>query len=318
MDEDDWCNFELKTIGTRRNGSRDFDPAGKERLIVECLKPGVSVAALAVASGVNPNLLRRWVDARRKKLGYKREQAASPPSPSRPSPFIQIVTSTGPPNAVEMEASAIAAIETSIGDIAAQQAVDDYAVSAHHESHRTRGPGDHHRPDPLKGLFSEEVAPLLEARPELLTFTVLEAILERHPDLGPKIYRTLEHSSCGERAKGGEDGVIRQTQEPDRFLRTREASQFLGLSSRTLEKHRTYGTGPVYRKLGGRVVYRLADLQRWADLGIVSSTDQSGMVRAAMPQYRTNSPRGVRGGNDHARQNDNSSNEALSDVPSDR
>ena len=42
---------------------------------------------------------------------------------------------------------------------------------------------------------------------------------------------------------------------PPRFLRTSEAAQFLGLSGRTLEKHRTYGTGPAYRKLGGRVVY---------------------------------------------------------------
>ncbi len=31
---------------------------------------------------------------------------------------------------------------------------------------------------------------------------------------------------------------------PPRFLRTPEAARFLGLSGRTLEKHRTYGTGP--------------------------------------------------------------------------
>jgi hypothetical protein len=36
---------------------------------------------------------------------------------------------------------------------------------------------------------------------------------------------------------------------------------------RTLEKHRTYGTGPKYRKIGGRVVYALDDLKAWADLG---------------------------------------------------
>ena len=30
---------------------------------------------------------------------------------------------------------------------------------------------------------------------------------------------------------------------PPRFLRTPEAARFLGLSGRTLEKHRTYGTG---------------------------------------------------------------------------
>ena len=38
-----------------------------------------------------------------------------------------------------------------------------------------------------------------------------------------------------------------------------EAARFLGLSGRTLEKHRTYGTGP--RKIGARVVYALDDLK---------------------------------------------------------
>jgi plasmid replication initiation protein len=44
---------------------------------------------------------------------------------------------------------------------------------------------------------------------------------------------------------------------PPRFLRTPEAARFLSLSGRTLEKHRIYGTGPQYRKIGGRVVYAL-------------------------------------------------------------
>ncbi len=59
---------------------------------------------------------------------------------------------------------------------------------------------------------------------------------------------------------------------PPRYLRTPEAARFLGLSGRTLEKHRTYGTGPRYSKLGGRVVYRLDDLQVWVDRGAKSST----------------------------------------------
>ena len=72
---------------------------------------------------------------------------------------------------------------------------------------------------------------------------------------------------------------------PPRFLRTKEAAYFLGLSRRTLEKHRTYGTGPTYRKLGGRVVYSVDDLQAWADRGLVTSTsDPSGNVPPAKPQ----------------------------------
>jgi hypothetical protein len=59
---------------------------------------------------------------------------------------------------------------------------------------------------------------------------------------------------------------------PARMLRTAEAGRFLGLSGRTLEKHRVYGTGPVFRKIGGRVVYAIADLQDWADRGAQIST----------------------------------------------
>jgi predicted DNA-binding transcriptional regulator AlpA len=66
---------------------------------------------------------------------------------------------------------------------------------------------------------------------------------------------------------------------PPRMLRTAEAGDFLGLSGRTLEKHRTYGTGPTYRKIGGRVVYAIEDLQTWADRGVKSSTSDPGQGR---------------------------------------
>ncbi len=61
---------------------------------------------------------------------------------------------------------------------------------------------------------------------------------------------------------------------PVRYLRTSDAGRYLGLSGRTLEKHRTYGTGPTYRKIGGLVVYTVDDLQAWADRGIRSSTSE--------------------------------------------
>jgi hypothetical protein len=63
---------------------------------------------------------------------------------------------------------------------------------------------------------------------------------------------------------------------PPRYLRTAEAARYLSLSPRTLEKHRTYGTGPAYRKIGGRVVYVLADLNAWADVGTRTSTSDPG------------------------------------------
>ena len=75
---------------------------------------------------------------------------------------------------------------------------------------------------------------------------------------------------------------------PPRFLRTKEAGEFLSLSARTLEKHRTYGTGPAYRKLGGRVVYAVDDLEAWAARGAVTSTsDPSGNVLPAKRQVQS-------------------------------
>jgi predicted DNA-binding transcriptional regulator AlpA len=60
--------------------------------------------------------------------------------------------------------------------------------------------------------------------------------------------------------------------DPQRHLKTAEAARFLGLSDRTLEKHRSYGTGPIYRKIGGRVVYTLEDLQAWSERAARRST----------------------------------------------
>ena len=76
---------------------------------------------------------------------------------------------------------------------------------------------------------------------------------------------------------------------PPRFLRTSEAARFLSLSGRTLEKHRTYGTGPIYRKIGGRVVYAVDDLKAWADRGAKTSTSDpgTGTVLPAKPHMNS-------------------------------
>jgi predicted DNA-binding transcriptional regulator AlpA len=71
-----------------------------------------------------------------------------------------------------------------------------------------------------------------------------------------------------------------QKTEPDwpRFVRTPEAARLLDLSPRTLEKHRCEGTGPVYRKLGGRVVYSVADLEAWVRASARQSTSERATV----------------------------------------
>ena len=61
------------------------------------------------------------------------------------------------------------------------------------------------------------------------------------------------------------------------YLTTPDAATHLGLSPRTLERHRCYGTGPVYRRLGGRIVYAIEDLEAWATLGTRRSTSDPGV-----------------------------------------
>ena len=84
------------------------------------------------------------------------------------------------------------------------------------------------------------------------------------------------------------------TDIPPRLLRTAEAARLLGLSGRTLEKHRTFGTGPLYRKIGGRVVYAVDDLRGWADRGARTSTSEvgAGVVLPArrQPESRSFAP----------------------------
>lgn len=81
---------------------------------------------------------------------------------------------------------------------------------------------------------------------------------------------------------------------PPRFLRTPEAARFLGISIRTLEKHRTYGTGPTYRKIGGRVVYAVEDLQAWTAIGMRRSTSDDTQRRVFPARPLTPAERGAR------------------------
>jgi predicted DNA-binding transcriptional regulator AlpA len=71
-----------------------------------------------------------------------------------------------------------------------------------------------------------------------------------------------------------------------RFFRTVEAATYLGLSARTLEKHRTYGTGPIYRKLGNRVVYAIKEIEAWVELGTRHSTSDPGKDTYIPPNPR--------------------------------
>jgi excisionase family DNA binding protein len=48
------------------------------------------------------------------------------------------------------------------------------------------------------------------------------------------------------------------------FLNTRQAANYLGFTARHLERMRSQGTSPVYRRHGRYVVYHIDDLDAWS------------------------------------------------------
>jgi predicted DNA-binding transcriptional regulator AlpA len=50
-----------------------------------------------------------------------------------------------------------------------------------------------------------------------------------------------------------------------KVVTARVAARYVGLSESTLAKLRLNGNGPVYCKLGRRVVYRPTDLDQWLE-----------------------------------------------------
>lgn len=53
------------------------------------------------------------------------------------------------------------------------------------------------------------------------------------------------------------------------------AARFVGLSESTLAKLRLNGNGPVYCKLGRRVLYRPADLEQWLQSRVARDTSDA-------------------------------------------
>jgi len=54
-----------------------------------------------------------------------------------------------------------------------------------------------------------------------------------------------------------------QNQASKRYVRTKDAAYYVGLSKSTLEKMRLTGGGPEYSALGRVIVYQVADLDLW-------------------------------------------------------
>jgi excisionase family DNA binding protein len=78
----------------------------------------------------------------------------------------------------------------------------------------------------------------------------------------------------------------------DSLLSQKQAARMLGLSVRTLERHRIAGTGPRFARLGRLVRYRQNDLDQWVESNLRNSTSElSGTaVRQPTPEAPSRPP----------------------------
>jgi transposase len=81
--------MEFKTDSRRRHGA-DL----KARVLSECERPGVSVAAIAMAHGLNANLVHKW---RRKIRDASQSTAATPAIELAPFIALPLTTAPEPP-----------------------------------------------------------------------------------------------------------------------------------------------------------------------------------------------------------------------------
>ena len=98
----------LAAPAPRRN--RRHAPEFKARVIAACLQPGVSIASVALANGLNANFLRSWVKAHRGQrsdiaIGVERNPDSEPAK--RPAPSLVPVRvqtpSDAPSSTIEVE-----------------------------------------------------------------------------------------------------------------------------------------------------------------------------------------------------------------------
>jgi hypothetical protein len=107
-----------------------------------------------------------------------------------------------------------AAAKAAFSTASAYRVEADPRLPSQKKSPRTR-----RRPDPLAGIFDEEVVPMLERASGLRAIAIFEELRRRHPELSPKIRRTLERRVRTWRAVHGpeQEVIFRQIHKPGRL-----------------------------------------------------------------------------------------------------
>jgi transposase len=110
-------------VGHKRDGRSCYDQEAKRELIEACLRPGVSVARVALRHGINANLLRTWITRHRRQ---RELLVGRPAAATGGSAFVPVVATIGQarssemrfgaqlPNGIKLELSAVGPDEVAL------------------------------------------------------------------------------------------------------------------------------------------------------------------------------------------------------------
>lgn len=77
-------------VGQKRDGRRCYDPDAKRELIEACMRPGISVARMALRHGINANLLRTWISQYKRHPEMRSPLALGSSALITTSPFVPV------------------------------------------------------------------------------------------------------------------------------------------------------------------------------------------------------------------------------------
>lgn len=82
----------LPAVRTRRRHAPQF----RAQVVAACLQPGVSISAVALANGLNANLVRRWVKEHREGVGSDVIVPGKGGRGRDAAPFVAVAVETAP------------------------------------------------------------------------------------------------------------------------------------------------------------------------------------------------------------------------------
>ncbi len=65
-------------VRRKRDGRRVYSRSHKRAIVEQCLQPGVSVAGIALAHGINANLVRKWIVKQQRAAPAAKRSSALP------------------------------------------------------------------------------------------------------------------------------------------------------------------------------------------------------------------------------------------------